>query len=47
MTFREAVEARDMAAVEAMLADDVVFPQPGRVQAVPRARRSPRRSCAR
>lgn len=28
MTFREAVEARDMAAVEAMLADDVVFRSP-------------------
>jgi hypothetical protein len=28
VTFREAVEARDMAAVEAMLADDVVFHSP-------------------
>ncbi|MDO8188647.1 nuclear transport factor 2 family protein [Conexibacter sp. JD483] len=28
MTFREAVEARDLAAVEAMLADDVVFRSP-------------------
>lgn len=28
MTFREAVEARDMAAVEAMLAEDVVFRSP-------------------
>ncbi|MDW5598087.1 nuclear transport factor 2 family protein [Conexibacter stalactiti] len=28
MTFREAVEARDMAAVEAMLADEVVFRSP-------------------
>jgi hypothetical protein len=28
VTFREAVEARDMAAVEAMLADDVVFRSP-------------------
>ncbi len=28
MTFREAVEAREMAAVEAMLADDVVFRSP-------------------
>lgn len=28
MTFREAVEARDMEAVEAMLADDVVFRSP-------------------
>lgn len=28
MTFREAVEARDPAAIEAMLADDVVFRSP-------------------
>lgn len=28
MTFREAVEAREMAAVEAMLADEVVFRSP-------------------
>ncbi|WP_404827912.1 nuclear transport factor 2 family protein [Conexibacter stalactiti] len=28
VTFREAVEARDMAAVEAMLADEVVFRSP-------------------
>jgi hypothetical protein len=28
MTFREAVEARDLAAIEAMLADDVVFRSP-------------------
>lgn len=32
-TFREAIEAKDMDVVASMLAEDVVFTSPGRVQA--------------